>query len=270
MNRRTCLVPLVWLVSWVAGVAVPAAAYPGGTPGYQTNAAPYCASCHSSRSVEVLAGAPGDRATKELAENKHLAVLLAGARFYESMAPADREQLAAHVRALDEASTVRMTAPAKVRVGETFTVTVDLTGGAGPVVGAALVDRAHRWQARPAPGAGWEIVKPPVIIGQDFKEQTEWLNRRPGEKNLSFVNITGIHSDASKQEWARAQVVWTLRAPRTPGRRPLAVAYFYGTEKGSPLGTIEDPIRGKQLRGGFSGNSGRILFSRVAQIEVMP
>jgi cytochrome c553 len=29
--------------------ALPAAAYPGGTPNYQTDAAPFCASCHSSR-----------------------------------------------------------------------------------------------------------------------------------------------------------------------------------------------------------------------------
>lgn len=267
MTRSTILTAAV---SLFFALALPANAYPGGTPAFQTDAAPYCASCHSSRTVEMLAGAPDGRATKELAENKHLAGILAGSRAYESMTPDERTQLATHIRALDEASTVAITAPAKVRAGETFTVTVELTGGAGPVVGVALVDQAHRWQARPAPGAGWEVVKPPSIIGQDFQAQGDWLARRNGPQNLAYVNITGIQSDASKEEWGRAQVAWTLRAPRTPGKRPLAAAYFYGTEKGSPLGVVEDPIRGKQLRGGFAGQSGRILFSDVLQVEVMP
>ena len=50
-----------------------ALAYPGGTPDYQTDAAPFCAGCHASRDAAVLAGA-GERADKELAERKHIAV----------------------------------------------------------------------------------------------------------------------------------------------------------------------------------------------------
>ena len=34
-----------------------AVAYPGGTPSYQTDIAPFCAACHSSVSVAALAGA---------------------------------------------------------------------------------------------------------------------------------------------------------------------------------------------------------------------
>jgi cytochrome c553 len=249
-----------------------AKAYPGGTPGFQTDAAPFCASCHSSRSVEMLAGAPGDRATKELAENKHLALILAGEGGYGQLSAEQRNELADHVRALDAASTVTVKAPAKVAPGESFRVTVDVTGGAGPAVGIALVDTAHRWLARPAPGVGWSVVQPPTILGQDFQEQADWLARRPEPlaRNLSFVNVTGLRSDAAAGDWARAQVVWTLRAPPEAGSYPLAAAYWYGTEKASPLGIVEDPIRGKLIRGGFAGHSGRILFSEVQRIQVQP
>ena len=59
---------------FAAGVAI---AYPGGTPSYQTDVAPYCASCHSSRNVEMLEGG-GERAEKYVAERKHIAVILSG------------------------------------------------------------------------------------------------------------------------------------------------------------------------------------------------
>ena len=44
-------------VALAALFVVNARAYPGGTPSFQTDAAPYCASCHSSRDAAVLAGA---------------------------------------------------------------------------------------------------------------------------------------------------------------------------------------------------------------------
>jgi hypothetical protein len=44
--------------------------------------------------------------------------------------------------------------------------------------------------------------------------------------------------------------------------------YWYGTEKGTPLGHKVDPIRGKQVRGGFGGHSGRILFAPLLRITV--
>ena len=76
------------LQSWVAGISAAlltpaiAVAYPGGTPSYQTDAAPFCASCHSSRNVEMLEGA-GERAEKYVAERKHIAVILSGQKGYQ-------------------------------------------------------------------------------------------------------------------------------------------------------------------------------------------
>ncbi len=263
-----------WAPAALAAAALAAAgesgAFPGGTPGFQTDAAPFCSTCHASRSEEVLAFASGDRATKELVEHKHFAVILAGEGGYAELAAEERAQLVAQLRALDEASSVELRAPASVEAGAVFKVTVNVTGGAGPAVGVGLVDAAHRWLARPAASAGWQVVEPPAITGQDFKDQGEWLARRPEElgRNLSYVNVTGIASDASQQEWGRASVVFTLRAPREPGVYPLAAAYWYGTEKGSPLGYTTDPIRGRLTRGGLGGASGRVIFSTVAQVQV--
>ena len=268
---RTCspfaacsLAVLIWLC------ASAALAYPGGTPAYQTDAAPFCAACHSSLDLATLAGAPPERAKKELAENKHIALIRAGEGGYGELSPEDRETLIQHVQAVDQASSVKLSVLPKAKPGEEMTVKVEVTGGAGPVVGVALVDLPHRWQARPIAGAGWQVVGAPKILGQDFKEQTKWLARRPAEagRNLSFVNVTDIHSDAAKGEWGRAQVVWTLRAPTTPGSYPLVAVYWYGTEKASPLGVKQDPIRGKLLRGGFGGASGRIRFTPVTRVQV--
>ena len=48
-----------WLTICGAMIAPCAAlAYPGGTPSYQTDVAPFCASCHSSRSADYLAETP--------------------------------------------------------------------------------------------------------------------------------------------------------------------------------------------------------------------
>jgi hypothetical protein len=246
-----------------------AAAYPGGTPSYQTDVAPFCAGCHSSRNAEMLEGA-GDRAQKEVAERKHLAVILSGQKGYESLSESDRRTLADQIRALDQASTVTLVAPASVKAGETFQVRVDVTGGAGPVVGVALVDRAHRWFARPAASAGWSVVAPPVITGPDGQPQQRWLSRRPESagRNISFVNVEGISSDSAAGQWAKASVLFTLRAPERPGSYPLAAAYFYGTEKSTVLGYTTDPMGVKKPRGGLGGGSGRLLFSDVTQIEV--
>ena len=91
--------------------------------------APFCASCHASRSEAALAGAPGQRATKELAANKHLAQIEKGEGGYADLSEADRATLVQQIQALDEATRIEMTAPKTVKAGETFTVTVDLTGG---------------------------------------------------------------------------------------------------------------------------------------------
>jgi len=269
MNRQVIRSLRLWLVVCTSFAAGTALAYPGGTPSYQTDVAPFCASCHSSRSADYLAGA-GDRAEQETQERKHIAVILSGEKGYAKLSENDRNTLADQIRALDEASTVAVEAPESVAAGQTFQVTVRVTGGAGPVVGVGLVDAAHRWYARPAASAGWMIAAPPKIFGSDGVAQTEWLNRRPESmgRNISFVNVAGISSDAAMKKWASARVVYTLRAPAAAGSYPLAASYWYGTEKSSVLGYTTNSMGRKEVRGGFGGGSGRILFSDVLQIEV--
>jgi hypothetical protein len=257
-------------LGFAVAIASVANAYPGGTPDMQTDAAPYCASCHSSANAEMMAGAPPERAQKELAANKHVALIRAGEGEYKALTADERALLAEHVRAVDANTSVRLSAQPKVPINGELRVKVDVAGGAGPVVGVALVDTAHRWLARPAPALGWVVAKEPQVLGQDFQEQTAWLAKRPLSlgRNLAYVNIAGLRSDAVKAEWARAQVIWTLRAPSRPGKLPLVAALWYGTEKASPLGVVEDPMFGKRLRGGFAGHSGRIVFSSPLIIEV--
>jgi hypothetical protein len=258
-----------WLL--ITALALPAVsfAYPGGTPAFQTDVAPYCAGCHSSRSEAALAGAP-ERAAKEVAERKHLSVLLSGQKGYASLTEVDRRALADQIRALDEASTVTLAAPAALLPGQSFDVRVDVTGGAGPVVGIALVDRDHRWFARPAASAGWRVIAPPRITGPDGTLQTDWLARRPeGDgRNISYVNVEKIASDSAAKSWSKASVTFTLRAPDQPGVYPLAAVYLYGTEKSSVLGYTTDPVGQKEPRGGLTGGSGRVLFTPVQSISV--
>ena len=265
MSRDT-LIGLAIAV-WISPIA--AFAYPGGTPNYQTDVAPFCASCHSSRQAEALAGA-GERAEKELAEHKHIAVIAAGQQGYSSLSESDRNTLVKQIRDLDEASSVSLEVPTVIQAGETFRVTVRVTGGAGPAVGVALVDTNHRWYARPAPSAGWSVVGTPEITGADGQPRNDWLAKRPDSagRNLSFVNITGISSDSALKKWDSASVVFTLRAPDRPGSYPLAAAYWYGTEKSTLLGYKTDAMGQKEVRGGFGGGSGRLLFTDVSQIQV--
>ena len=253
----------------VALGSVSAAAYPGGTPTFQTDVAPYCAGCHSSRSAESLAGA-GERAARELAETKHLARILAGEAGYASLSAPDRAALARQIRALDVASTVALACPEAVSPGSAFEVAVEVTGGGGPVVGVGLVDADHRWWARPAASAGWQVVAPPRVTGPDGAPQDAWLARRPESagRNLSFVNVTEVASDPARGSFGQARVVFTLRAPDRPGSYPLAAVFLYGTEKSTVLGYTTDAGGNQEVRGGLEGGSGRVLFSPVRRIEV--
>jgi hypothetical protein len=246
-----------------------AAAYPGGTPAFQTDVAPYCAGCHSSRSAEALAGA-GARAERELAETKHIAQILAGQGGYASLSAPDREELVRQIRALDAASTVALACRDAVAPGEVFEAVVEVTGGGGPVAGVGLVDAAHRWWARPAASAGWQVVAPPTVTGPDGAPQETWLARRPESagRNLSFVNVTDVRSDAARARYARARVVFTLRAPDRPGSYPLAAVFLYGTERSTVLGYTTDAEGREEVRGGLDGSSGRVLFTPVRRIEV--
>ena len=81
-------------VAALAAAPLPAPGYPGGAPSYQTDVAPFCASCHSSVSEDALAGVEGDRAKKELIANKHLAVILAGGKpGYAELSEGDRAKV---------------------------------------------------------------------------------------------------------------------------------------------------------------------------------
>lgn len=245
-----------------------AAAYPGGTPDFQTDVAPFCASCHSSIEESALEGA-GDKAVKNTVEKKHLALILAGEKGYAELSEADRAKLVEQIRATDGNSKISIEYPPQVAPGATFQVNVTLTGGAGPVVGVALVDRAHRWFARPASSAGWTVVGAPTIIGPSGP-QSDWINKRPEDmgRGITYVNVTGIESDASTGKWAKSKVIFTLKAPDKPGVYPLVGAYFYGTEKASPLGYKTNPLGYKQVRGSFTGGSGRVRFSEKHVINV--
>lgn len=266
MNARNFL---VLLISVTTLAPIGAAAYPGGTPDFQTDVIPYCAACHSSTDEASLQGS-GERAGKEVADRKHLAPILAGEKAYGKLSEADRQTLVTHIRAVDANSTIKLEFPPQVTKGETFQVTVRLTGGAGPVVGVALVDRPHRWYARAATIVGWEVIGAPTIIGPDGSPQSEWLERRPERlgRNLTFVNITGVESDAVAGTWSRSKVIFTLKAPDKAGDFPLVGVYFYGTEKATPLGYESHPIYGKLVRGTYTGKSGRVKFTPAHVISV--
>jgi hypothetical protein len=249
-------------------VPLSTSAYPGGTPNFQTDVAPYCAACHSSLNEGVLEGA-GEMAVKELVEKKHLALIMAGERGYGELSEADRATLIEHIRATDANSKIELEYPPQVAPGETFQLKVNLSGGGGPVVGVALVDRPHRWFARPASATGWMVVGAPTVIGPKGP-QSEWINRRPEDagRGITFVNIGGIESDASTGKWASARAIFTLKAPDKPGDYPLVGVFFYGTEKASPLGYKTNPLGLKQVRGTYAGGSGRVLFTPEHVITV--
>ncbi|MEE8166936.1 MAG: hypothetical protein V3T64_15320, partial [Myxococcota bacterium] len=154
-----------------------ASAYPGGTPDLQTDVGPYCADCHASTADTDLSGL-GERATAELPRNKHFAPIDAGAGPYSVLSEPDRARLIELLSAVDRNSTIHLEHPAQVAPGETFQVTVRITGGAGPAIGVGLVDRAHRFFARPASAVGWQVVGSPSIIGPKGP-QSDWIARRP-------------------------------------------------------------------------------------------
>jgi hypothetical protein len=176
----------------------------------------------------------------------------------------------AHIKAVDANSTIKLEFPAQVAKGETFQVTVRVTGGAGPVVGVALVDRPHRWYARSATSVGWKVIGAPTIVGPDGSPQTEWINKRPERqgRNITYVNVTGVASDAVAGTWSKSKIIFNLKAPDEAGDYPLVGAYFYGTEKASPLGYEEHPIYGKLIRGTYTGKSGRVRFTPTNTINV--
>ena len=269
MPRSACRT----LICALLGVMLPAVAmpYPGGTPHYVTDVAPFCAGCHSSVGPEQLRGVPEARVKAELSANKHLAKIRSAPASspYAKLAASEREALIGAIQKLDAASSVKLIAPSALKVGQVFEVTVEAYGGGGPVVGIALVDSAQRWQARPAPSAGWQVIDKPRVFGPDGTAQTDFTDRRDAAlaPGVAYVNVYGIEADVENGRYAAVSVLFRLRAPARPGTYPLAVVFFYGTEKGVPLGAVQT-LRGPAPLGGYTAAAGRIRFSEVLQVTV--
>ena len=173
------------------------------------------------------------------------------------------------VRWVDEQAAVTLEAPRLAKKNHRIEVTVVTKGGAGPVVGISLVDSAVRFQARPIPSSGFKVIGPPVVIGPDRKTQADWIERRirGSDLGLSTVIVSGITGNALTKHVDETRTTWNLRTPPEPGLYRLAAAFYYGTEKAHPLGTV---MRGGRAepRGGIEGASGRIMFSDVVTVSV--
>lgn len=266
--RRWLIVGVVVLCGSVGWTVSRTLAYPNGPIWYVTDVAPYCAGCHASTSEKQIPEHPKEFVAKWTIEGKHLVDFEKG-EAYKNMSPADKEKLLAVVKQVDSNASVKLEAPQTVKRGESLTVRVKARGGAGPTIGLALVDNDLRFQARPIGSTGFKIVKPAKIIGPDGKEQTKWheLRYKKLDDNLNFALVFGIHADPEHNRYDQAEVEWTLRAPTDPGTYTMAAAFFYGTEKASPIGTIEQ-FGQKLPKGGFLGHSGRVMFSDVHTITV--
>jgi hypothetical protein len=245
-------------------------AYPGGTPDFVTDVAPFCAGCHSSTSPDQLAGVPASRAEDEQVESKHIAKIRAARPDspYAKLTEQQRAELIAGIQKIDQGSRVEIRAPSSLTTGQEFDVTVKATGGAGPVIGLALVDSGQRFRARPAASAGWHVLAPPKVMGPDGKPQTQFTEKRADGAGISYVNVSGVTADPQAGKLSTVSVTWRLRAPDRAGSYPLAAVFLYGTEKGAPHGAVDAPWGGKQPIGGLTANAGRVRFSDVQQIQV--
>jgi len=142
-------------------------------------------------------------------------------------------------------------------------------GGAGPVVGVSLVDSTLRFQARPVTSSGFKVLGPALTLGPDGKPQAHWAERRfrGSDMGLATVLIDGVRGDAPAGRVDETRTTWVLRVPPEPGTYTIAAAFFYGTEKGQPMGTaLYNGLAGP--RGGPAGASGRIMFSELVKINV--
>ncbi len=254
----------------LAGVLATSSAqgYNGGPLRNVTDLSPHCASCHSSMQKEQLRVEPEAFAASQVVENKHYKQIEAGEGSYKEMGPDERQKLLEDVKTHDANASVILSAPTSARPGREVQVTATVRGGSG-VVGVMLVDTDLRFQSRPLSADGWLIVGGPKIWGPDGQEQTRWLDSRgPGlKKNLNFVLIFDMKSDIPARKFPQGKVTWTVRAPPDPGTYTMAVAFIYGSEKASPVGSVE---RAGTVfpRGGPGGPSSHILFSKVHQITV--
>jgi cytochrome c553 len=232
---------------------------------YVSDAAPFCAGCHSSTDTAYHPELPAEDAQKQLFTEKHYNALEKGGRKYRMFETEERQNLLERAKKVDANSSVSLEAPASAAPGETISVTVSTKGGIGPQIGIMLVDEPIRYQARPIQGAGWFIVGAPVVIGPNGP-QTTWLDRRYNKAaiNLNFVLIYDVAAAPERDIYPAAKVTYKLRAPRDAGEYSITAAFLYGTADPDEMKT------GKYVSppGGGGAPSGRIQFSNVAKVRV--
>jgi len=259
------IAPLLSLMILAAAVAL---ADPYGPPHAVTDMAPFCASCHASTSLDQLRELPADVAARETVESKHLNRIKTDPA-YKDLSSQDRDTLIAAVKWVDQSASVKIFSPPQARRNSRIDVTVVTKGGAGPVVGVSLVDSTLRFQARPLTSSGFKVIGPALVYGPNGKPQGQWAEQRyrSSDMGLATVMIEGVKGDALAGRVDETRTTWVLRVPPEPGAYTIAAAFFYGTEKGQPMGTVtHNGLAGP--RGGSSGGSGRIMFSEPVKINV--
>jgi hypothetical protein len=113
--------------------------YPGGPLEDVTDAAPYCAGCHSSVDANQLRDIQGPRA-QEMLVASHIAAIKAGENGYSKLTPEQRIQLAADVEKVDANAQISLYVPTTLHPGASFAAKVSTQGGSGPVIGVMLLD----------------------------------------------------------------------------------------------------------------------------------
>jgi hypothetical protein len=267
--RHSFGVPAVVVVLAVLLWAGLGQAYIGGPLRNVTDLTPTCAGCHSSVGKEQLRVEPEAFAATLLVENRHYKAIEEGSGPYKEMSPADRQKLLADVKLMDQNASATVSAPSTLKPGQEAQISATVHGGHG-VVGVWLMESDLRWQGRSISGDGWFIVGAPKVVGTDGKEQTKWVDSRgPGlKKNLSAVLIFDQQSDLAAKKFPEGRVTWTVRAPQAPGTYTVVVAFQYGTEKASSVGSVTTAAGAILPRGGPGGPSGHILFSKPVTVTV--
>jgi len=259
------IAPLLSLTILAAAVAL---ADPYGPPHAVTDMAPFCATCHASTSLDQMQELPPETAARETVAGKHLPRIKTDPA-YQDLSPEDRDLLSAAVKWIDQYASVKIISPPQARRNSRIDVTVVTRGGAGPVVGVSLVDSTLRFQARPITSSGFKVVGPALVHGPSGKPQAQWIEQRykGSDMGLATVMIDGVQGDALAGRVDETRTTWVLRVPPEPGSYTIAAAFFYGTEKGQPMGTVlSNGLAGP--RGGPGGASGRIMFSEPVKINV--
>ena len=267
MRHRLVVPAALMMVALLS--AEPGQAYNGGPLRNVTDLTPTCAGCHSSVGKEQLRLEPDAVAASMLVENRHYKAIEEGSGPYKDMSPADRQKLLADVKLVDQNSSATLAAPPTLKPGQEAQITATVRGGHG-TVGVWLMDSDLRLQGRPASADGWFIVGAPKAWGADGKEQTKWVDSRGAglKKNLNSVLIFDQQADLGAKKFPEGKVTWTVQAPHAPGTYTLVVAFQYGTEKASSVGTVTTAAGAVLPKGGPGGPSGHILFSKPITVTV--